>query len=293
MQPRQGLRQVGRGYTRWLAPSSDLLIRWLWVRVPRGPPWPAETLAPAHLRSRESWFTPGVAAGPQGSRWLADERVTGRPDRRVALRKAPVVPFGAALDLDHQVVDPRWAPGLVRRRAAGGARRGSPVCRRAGTRARTAPRDARDEVRCRRHLVPRAWCARRAPAARRCRPPRCRARPKSFSAMVAAVASGGRISDASPLTTSIAVCSGPSTSASCRAASISAVPPWNGSSAVMGKLSCAPGTDQAPGGRLNVVNVARCAPRNARDAPPCSTGNRSTPHQRDLRRKPSASHSRR
>jgi hypothetical protein len=36
--PGRDLRQVGRGYTRWLAPSSDHLIRWLWVRVPRGPP---------------------------------------------------------------------------------------------------------------------------------------------------------------------------------------------------------------------------------------------------------------
>ena len=31
-----------------------------------------------------------------------------------------------------------------------------------------------------------------------------------------------------------------------------------------------------------MVNVARCAPRNARDTPPCNTGNRSTPHERDL-----------
>ena len=46
----------------------------------------------------------------------------------------------------------------------------------------------------------------------------------------------------------------------------------------MGKLSCAPGTDQAPGGRLNVVNVARCAPRkpgtHRRAAP--GTGRRPT-----------------
>lgn len=107
------------------------------------------------------------------------------------------------------------------------------------------------------------------------------------------MASGGPISDASPLTTSIAVCSGPSTSASYSATSISTVPPWNGSSSVMGKSTLRPGTDQAAGGRLNVVNVARCAPRNARDTPPYNTGNRSTPHERDLWRKPSASHSRR